>query len=59
LDLNVSDKILEQRRSQWKARELHFESGNLWKYAQTVGPAHLGAVTHPGGKKEKRIYSDI
>ena len=59
LDLNVSDKILEQRRSQWKPRELHFESGNLWKYAQTVGPAHLGAVTHPGGKKEKRIYSDI
>jgi dihydroxy-acid dehydratase len=36
-----------------------FDSGNLWKYAQTVGPAHLGAVTHPGGKKEKRIYSDI
>ena len=59
LDLNVSDEILEQRRSQWKPRELHFESGNLWKYAQTVGPAHLGAVTHPGGKKEKRIYSDI
>ena len=59
LDLNVSDEILEQRRSQWKPRELHFESGNLWKYAQTVGPAYLGAVTHPGGKKEKRIYSDI
>ena len=59
LDLNVSDEILEKRRSQWKPRELHFESGNLWKYAQTVGPAHLGAVTHPGGKKEKRIYSDI
>ena len=59
LDLNVSDEILEERRSQWKPRELHFESGNLWKYAQTVGPAHLGAVTHPGGKKEKRIYSDI
>tara|TARA_B100000965_G_scaffold48895_2_gene35895 strand:+ start:4579 stop:6291 length:1713 start_codon:yes stop_codon:yes gene_type:complete len=59
LDLNVSSEVLEQRKSQWKPRQLHFESGTLWKYAQTVGPAHLGAVTHPGGKKEKRIYSDI
>ena len=25
----------------------------LWKYAQTVGPAYLGAPTHPGKKKEK------
>ena len=24
----------------------------LWKYAQTVGPAYLGAPTHPGKKKE-------
>ena len=59
LDLNVSSEVLEQRKSQWKPKEPHFHSGTLWKYAQTVGPAHLGAVTHPGGKKEKRVYSDI
>ncbi len=59
LNLNVSSEILLQRKSNWKKRDLHFESGTLWKYAQTVGPAHLGAVTHPGGKKEKRVYSDI
>ena len=59
LDLNVSPEVLEQRKSKWEAKELHFHSGTLWKYAQTVGPAHLGAVTHPGGKKEKRVYSDI
>ena len=28
-----------------------FGSGTLWKYAQTVGPAYLGAPTHPGKKK--------
>jgi dihydroxy-acid dehydratase len=59
LDLNVSPEVLEQRKSKWEPRELHFHSGTLWKYAQTVGPAYLGAVTHPGGKKEKRVYSDI
>jgi dihydroxy-acid dehydratase len=59
LDLNVSPEILEQRKAKWKPREPHFHSGTLWKYAQTVGPAYLGAVTHPGGKKEKRTYSDI
>ena len=59
LNLNVSKEILDKRKSKWKPRELHFESGSLWKYAQIVGPAYLGAVTHPGGKKEKRSYSDI
>ena len=59
LDLNVSPEILEQRKAKWEPREPHFHSGTLWKYAQTVGPAYLGAVTHPGGKKEKRTYSDI
>ena len=59
LDLNVSPETLEQRKAKWKPREPHFQSGTLWKYAQTVGPAYLGAVTHPGGKKEKRTYSDI
>jgi dihydroxy-acid dehydratase len=59
LDLNVSLEILEQRKAKWKPKEPHFHSGTLWKYAQTVGPAYLGAVTHPGGKKEKRTYSDI
>jgi dihydroxy-acid dehydratase len=59
LDLNVSPEILEQRKAKWKPKEPHFHSGTLWKYAQTVGPAYLGAVTHPGGKKEKRTYSDI
>ena len=59
LDLNVSPEILKQRKAKWEPREPHFHSGTLWKYAQTVGPAYLGAVTHPGGKKEKRTYSDI
>ena len=31
----------------------------LWKYAQTVGPAYLGAPTHPGKKKEVKEYSKI
>ena len=32
---------------------------NFWKYAQTVGPAYLGAPTHPGKKKEVKDYSKI
>ena len=59
LELNVSPEILELRKAKWKPKEPHFQSGTLWKYAQTVGPAYLGAVTHPGAKKEKRTYSDI
>ena len=59
LNLNVSEDELAIRKKNWKPKETDFTSGTLWKYAQTVGPAHLGAVTHPGGKKEKRVYSDI
>ena len=36
-----------------------FGSGYLWKYAQTVGSAKGGAVTHPGGAQEKHCYADI
>jgi dihydroxy-acid dehydratase len=35
-----------------------FRSGYLWKYAQQVGPAVDGAVTHPGAKAEVRSYAD-
>lgn len=59
LDLMVGADELSRRRANWRPRETDFASGTLWKYAQTVGPARNGAVTHPGGKKEKRAYADI
>jgi len=31
----------------------------LWKFAQVVGSAKKGAVTHPGGAAEKQCYADI
>ena len=34
-------------------------SGYIWKYAQQVGDALHGAVTHPGGAAEKSCYADI
>ena len=33
--------------------------GYLWKYAQQVGPARQGALTHPGAAAEKACYADI
>src|SRR6195256_1616279 len=50
---------LEARAEDWRARGLGFGSGYLWKYAQQVGPARDGAVTHPGGAAEKACYADI
>ena len=47
-----------QAQEQWKARESEYGSGYLWKYAQQVGPAVNGAVTHPGGAGEKVCYAD-
>lgn len=59
IDLNVSPDILEERRKSWKPRSTDYGSGALWRYAQNVGPAYQGAVTHPGGQAETHIYADI
>jgi dihydroxyacid dehydratase/phosphogluconate dehydratase len=50
---------IEKRRAAWQPRGSAFESGYLWKYAQQVGSARHGAVTHPGGAAEKACYADI
>ena len=50
---------IEKRRAAWQPRRSAFESGYLWKYAQQVGSARHGAVTHPGGAAEKACYADI
>jgi dihydroxy-acid dehydratase len=55
----LSDEELASRRAKWQPRESMHSTGALWKYAQQVGPAVGGAVTHPGGKFEKRAFADI
>jgi dihydroxy-acid dehydratase len=59
IDVRLSKKELAARKRKWKPRKSDFGSGTLWKYAQTVGPAYLGAPTHPGKKKEVKDYSEI
>ncbi|MDZ4776561.1 MAG: dihydroxy-acid dehydratase [Alphaproteobacteria bacterium] len=59
IDIEVSDAELAERKKGWKPHETNYGSGALWKYAQQVGPAHLGAVTHPGFAGEKHVYADI
>lgn len=59
IDVDVSDEEMAERRKSWTPRETDYQSGVLWKYAQTVGSARDGAVTHPGGAKETHCYADI
>ncbi|MEJ6390055.1 dihydroxy-acid dehydratase [Gymnodinialimonas ulvae] len=60
LSVALSDEALAERRSNWKGpRETIYASGALWKYAQLVGEARYGAVTHPGAAKEKHVYADL
>lgn len=59
LDVKLTDAELADRLKAWKPRQNNYQSGVLWKYVQTVGPAHKGAVTHPGGQAEKKAYADI
>jgi dihydroxy-acid dehydratase len=59
IDVMLSDEELAQRRAEWKPRPTDYNSGAIWKYAQLVGPAHLGAVTNPGGAAETHCYADI
>ena len=59
LSVQLSDEELKKRRGAWKARPTTSTSGAIWKYAQGVGPARDGAVTHPGGAAEVKSYADI
>ncbi len=59
MDVDLSDEELEKRRKAWKSHKNNYQSGALWRYAQTVGEARYGAVTHPGASGETHVYADI
>lgn len=59
LDVALSDEELAARKAAWKPRPSPVGSGAIWKFAQAVGPARDGAVTHPGGAAETSCYADI
>jgi len=59
IDLKVDAAILAERRKAWKPRATDYQAGALWRFAQNVGPAWQGAVTHPGGAAETHVFADI
>jgi dihydroxy-acid dehydratase len=59
LDVELSAEELAARRAAWRPKPTQYGAGALWRYAQTVGPAEKGAVTHPGGKAEVVTYADL
>ncbi len=59
LDVELSAAELEERRDAWRPRAHDFQSGALWRYAQLVGDACKGAVSHPGARAETHVYADI
>jgi dihydroxy-acid dehydratase len=58
LDVELSEAELATRAKSWKPRPSAFGSGAIWKYANEVGPARTGAVTHPGAEAEGQCYAD-
>lgn len=59
LDVKLSDAELAERKKNWKPKPTNYGAGAIWKFAQAVGPARTGAVTHPGGKGETHIFVDL
>jgi len=59
IEVDLDEAELAKRRAAWKPRGTDYNSGAIWKYAQTVGSAEKGALTHPGGKAETHMYADI
>jgi dihydroxy-acid dehydratase len=59
LSVELGDAEFVKRKAEWMPRSHAYKSGAIWKYAQGVGPARDGAVTHPGGAAEVTTYADI
>jgi dihydroxy-acid dehydratase len=45
LNVNLSEEVLLNRQSNWKARQQNYAGGVMGKYAKLVSSASLGAVT--------------
>src|SRR3989338_3281005 len=56
IDVDLSAEEIARRKAKWKECQNDYQSGTLWKYAQTVGSGPFRAITHPGAKKEKTSY---
>jgi dihydroxy-acid dehydratase len=59
IHVDLTDEELAARKAAWQPRSTNYNSGAIWRYAQNVGPAHLGALTHPGAAAETHCYADI
>jgi len=59
IDVELSEEELAKRKAKWQPRQHDYQSGAIWRYAATVGPAYKGAVTHPGAQAETHVYADI
>ena len=59
IELRVDAADLDARKAAWRPRQTDYQSGALWRYACTVGPAWQGAVTHPGARAETHVFADI
>ena len=59
ITVDLSDEELAARKADWTPRQTDYQSGTIWKYAQTVGSAEKGALTHPGAQAETHTYADI
>ncbi|MEL6372190.1 MAG: dihydroxy-acid dehydratase [Pseudomonadota bacterium] len=59
IDLQVPEDVLSARRAAFQPKQTIYANGALYKFAETVGPAHLGACTHPGASAEKHSYPDL
>ena len=59
LDLKLSAAELARRRKAWKPKKTDYQSGAIWRYAQTVGDAEKGAVVHPGAGAETHCFADL
>ena len=59
INVKVSNQELAKRRKKWIQPDLANLAGSLQKYAMTVGPANLGAVTHSGNVQwdREKVFS--
>ncbi len=59
IDADLTEAEWASRRAAWTPRKTDYQSGAIWRYAQTVGPACDGALTHPGAAAETHCFADL
>ena len=59
INAKLTTEEIAKRKASFTPKQPIYQTGAIWKFAQTAQSARYGAITHGGAKAEGETYADI